>query len=199
MFKEYCYEIFERFSDLRHTPLTGVYNDTKLSGTESRIANRTIPSIAGRNRQKFRSEKQKIESNRSKVESRKIESESPFESHPNNAQSDILESHDSDSRDSELLDSRFRIADSVPLRSCVSIDFRGLSSEKFFTPKLVGTNCICACCHGSFPFLDLPPQIQEATSVTSKWRTHDAMNRDPSWVMSRNPYTCNKNRLSFPS
>ena len=23
MFKEYCYEIFEQFSDLRHTPLTG--------------------------------------------------------------------------------------------------------------------------------------------------------------------------------
>ena len=56
-----------------------------LSGTESRIANRTIPRIAGRNRQKFRNEKQNNESNRGKVESRKIDSESPSESHPNNA------------------------------------------------------------------------------------------------------------------
>ena len=28
--KEYCYEILEQFSDLWHTPLTGVYNDTKV-------------------------------------------------------------------------------------------------------------------------------------------------------------------------
>ena len=81
---------------------------------ESRIA-RFLESRAG-NRQKFRSEKQKIESNRSKVESRKIDSESPSESQPINAQSDLgiarFESHDSESPDS-----RFRIADSVPLRA----------------------------------------------------------------------------------
>ena len=67
----------------------------KLSGTESLIANRMLPKIAGLNRQKFRSEKQKNESNRNKVESRKIDSESPSESHPINAYAATLESHDS--------------------------------------------------------------------------------------------------------
>ena len=66
------------------------------------------------NRQKFRSEKRKYESNRKKVESQKIDSESTLESHPINAYNDFgiarFESHDSES-----LDSRFRIADSVPL------------------------------------------------------------------------------------
>ena len=57
----------------------------ELSGTESRIANRTIPSIVGRNRQNFRSKEQKNESNRGKVESQKINIESPSKSHPNNA------------------------------------------------------------------------------------------------------------------
>ena len=56
-----------------------------LSGTESRIANRKIPRITGQNHQKFSSEKQTIESNHNEVESRKIVSESPTESHPNNA------------------------------------------------------------------------------------------------------------------
>ena len=44
------------------------------------------------------------------MESRKIDSESPSESHPINAYSDL-----GIARDSESLDSRFRIADSVPL------------------------------------------------------------------------------------
>ena len=51
-----------------------------LSGTESRIANRTIPGIAGLESPEI--EKRKYELNRSKVESQKIDSESPSESHP---------------------------------------------------------------------------------------------------------------------
>ena len=66
-----------------------------LSGTESRIANRTIPRIAGRNRQKFHSEKQNIEPNRSKVASRKTDSESSSESHLNKCLKSTLQSHDS--------------------------------------------------------------------------------------------------------
>ena len=38
--KEYCYVIFEQFSDLWLTPLAGVYNDTKLNA-----------SLDGQNRQ----------------------------------------------------------------------------------------------------------------------------------------------------
>ena len=72
-----------------------------------------FPESQAWNRQKFRSKKQINESNRSKEQ--KIKSESPSESHPINAYSDLgiarFESHDS-----ELPDSRFRIADSVPLR-----------------------------------------------------------------------------------
>ena len=60
----------------------------------------------------------KNESSRSKVESRKVDSESPSESHPINASSDHgiarFESHDSEWLS---LDSRFRIADSMPLSS----------------------------------------------------------------------------------
>ena len=74
MFREFC-----------GRPVQPQPQSRKLSGTESRIANRTVPRIAGRNRQKFRRKKQKVESNRSKVESRKIDSESPSESHPNKA------------------------------------------------------------------------------------------------------------------
>ena len=58
----------------------------------------------------------KHESKRSKVESRNVNSESPSELHPINVESDLgiarFESHDSES-----LDSRFRIANSVPLRA----------------------------------------------------------------------------------
>ena len=60
-----------------------------LSGTESRIANRTIRRIAGLKSPESLQREAKNDSNRSKVESRKIDSESPSESHP------ILESHDS--------------------------------------------------------------------------------------------------------
>ena len=57
-----------------------------LSGTESQIANRTIPrELQAWNCQKFCSEKQTNESNRTKAESRNIDSESPSESHPINA------------------------------------------------------------------------------------------------------------------
>ena len=56
----------------------------KLSGTESRIANRTIPGIAGLESPEIPQRETKIESNRSKVESRKIDSESPSESHDSN-------------------------------------------------------------------------------------------------------------------
>ena len=80
-----------------------------LSGTESRIANRTIPGIAGLESREIPQREAKNEPNRSKAESRKIDSER----HPNRVLSKlkaILESHASES-----LDSRFRIADSVPL------------------------------------------------------------------------------------
>ena len=67
------------------------------------------------NRQNFRSRKQTNELNRNKVEWRKNDSESPSESHPISAESDLgiaqFELHNS-----ELLNSRFGIADSVPLR-----------------------------------------------------------------------------------
>ena len=79
---------------------------------ESRTAR--FPESRAWNRQRFHSEKQKNESNRSRVESRKIDSESPSESHPINAYSNLgiarFKSHDSESPDS-----RFRIAGSVPL------------------------------------------------------------------------------------
>ena len=88
---------------------------------ESRSAR--FPESRAWNRQKFRSEKRKNESNRKKVGSQKIDSESPFESHPLNAYSDFgiarFESHDSES-----LDSRFRIADSVPT---IVLTARGLA------------------------------------------------------------------------
>ena len=69
-----------------------------LSGTESRIAR--FPELRAWNRQKFRNEKQKFQRNRREVESQKTAMLKA-----------TLESHDSES-----LDSRFRLADSVPLR-----------------------------------------------------------------------------------
>ena len=68
-----------------------------FSGTESRIMNRTIPRIAGLESPEIPQREAKNESNRSKVESRKIDSESPSESHPNNALKfkATLESHGS--------------------------------------------------------------------------------------------------------
>ena len=77
---------------------------------ESRIAR--FP--ASRSDSQIPQQEAKNESNRNKVEPRKIDSESTSESQPTNAQSDLgiagFESHDSESPDS-----RFRIADSVPL------------------------------------------------------------------------------------
>ena len=97
---------------------------------ESRIAR--FLELRAWNRQKFRSEKQKSESNRSKVKSRKIDSESPSESHPIHASSDLgiarFESHDSESLDSQL-----RIADAVPLRSRRSAP---ASSQKDMPPPI---------------------------------------------------------------
>ena len=87
----------------------GAGRSAGLSGTESRIAR--FPESRAWNRQKVCSEKPKNESNRSKVESQKIDSESPSESHPISMLKATLESHDSES-----LNSRFRIADAVPLR-----------------------------------------------------------------------------------
>ena len=74
---------------------------------ESRIAR--FPESQAWNRQKFRSEKQKNKSNRNEV------GNSIQNHHPNRILLMLkatLESHDSES-----LDSRFRIADSMPLRS----------------------------------------------------------------------------------
>ena len=56
----------------------------ELSGTESRIANRTIPRIAGLESTEIPQREAKHELNRNKVEARKIDSESPSESHPIN-------------------------------------------------------------------------------------------------------------------
>ena len=59
-----------------------------LSGTESRIANRTIPRIAGlilKWAKIQQREAKKKEPNRSKVELWRIDSESSSESHPINA------------------------------------------------------------------------------------------------------------------
>ena len=53
--------------------------DHDLSGTESRIANRTIPRIAGLESPEIPQREAEKESNRSKVESQKIDSESPYE------------------------------------------------------------------------------------------------------------------------
>ena len=116
-----CY-IFFFFSlvliELKPFVLKGKVLGLVAQNRESRIAR--FPESRARNRQKFRSEKQKNELNRSKVESQKIDSESPSESQPTNAEDDLgiarFESHDSESPDS-----RFRIADSVPLRSWVKI------------------------------------------------------------------------------
>ena len=66
-----------------------------LSGTESRIANRTIPRIAGPESPEIRSEKQNNESNRSQVENRR---KSIQNRHPNRGLQMLkatLESHDS--------------------------------------------------------------------------------------------------------
>ena len=61
-----------------------------LNGTESRIANRTIPRIVGLQSPEIpQREAKKKKSNRSKTESQKIDSESPSESHPINAESDL--------------------------------------------------------------------------------------------------------------
>ena len=79
---------------------------TYLSGTESRITNRTIPRIVGLESPDVPQREAKNGANRSKAESPKIDSESPSELHPINAQSELgttrFESHDSES-----LDSRF--------------------------------------------------------------------------------------------
>ena len=56
-----------------------------LSGTESRIANRTIPRFTGLESQEIPQGEAKNESNLSKTESRKIDSELPSESRPINA------------------------------------------------------------------------------------------------------------------
>ena len=78
------------------------------------LANCTLPRIAGLESPEILQREAKKKLSRSKVESRNIDSESPSESHPINAESDLgiagLESHDPES-----LDSQFRIADSVPL------------------------------------------------------------------------------------
>ena len=58
---------------------------TELSDTELRIANRTIPIIAGLESPEILQQEEKNEPNRSKAESRQIDSESPSESHPINA------------------------------------------------------------------------------------------------------------------
>ena len=76
----------------------------------------------------------KHESNRSKEESRKIDSLS--ESHPINMREASLESHDSKS-----LDSRFRIADSVPLRILLIL----------ITPKILGHPGKVPGTSGSYP------------------------------------------------
>ena len=133
---------------------------------ESRIAR--LPESQAWNRQKFRSKKQKNESNRRKVESRKIDSESPSESHPSNAQSDLgiarFESHDSES-----LDSRFRIADSVPLRArkraqspqenpkMGSPGSKKVAKESKKSPKIGNANLFTKCWFTIFVPLDTPP------------------------------------------
>ena len=64
------------------------------SGIESRIANRTMSRVAGRNRQTFRSEKHKHEWNRSRVELWKIDSESLIHIATYQYLAETLESHD---------------------------------------------------------------------------------------------------------
>ena len=95
--------------------------DNAAQNRESRIAR--FPESPAWNRQKFRSEKNKNQSKCNKLESRKIDSESPSELHPINAQSDLgiarFESHDS----------WFRIADSVPL-SLQENDWNAWGSSK---------------------------------------------------------------------
>ena len=59
-------------------------NIIDLSGTESRIANRTIPKIAGPELPEITQREAEYGSNRSKVESGKIDSESPSESQSTN-------------------------------------------------------------------------------------------------------------------
>ena len=58
-------------------------NSLAAQNREPRTAH--FPESGPWNGQKFSSEKQKDESNRTRTESRKINSESPSESHPNNA------------------------------------------------------------------------------------------------------------------
>ena len=60
-----------------------------LNGTKSRSVNRTIPGIAGLMSPEILQREAKNELNRSKVESQKIDSESPSESHPIDARSDL--------------------------------------------------------------------------------------------------------------
>ena len=85
----------------------------ELSGTESRVAKRTIPESQTWNRQNFRSENLKSESSLSKVESREIDSEWPIRITA--YQCLKLLRCDLESHDSESPDSRFAIAKSMPL------------------------------------------------------------------------------------
>ena len=83
-----------------------------LSDMESETAR--FPESRAKNRHNFCSERHNDESNRNRAESRTFDSESPIRIATYQCLAATLESHDSESPNS-----RFRMADSVPLRHCM--------------------------------------------------------------------------------